>query len=274
MTNPFERHGIHRLSASSLNLARANTAAWLISYGYDVKQSANLPMMAGSVTEKAVEFGICNPDASIADCKSFAEKEWGTRTRLSGFKDTDRLAKLDTMIGYGSARKSYSGMVENAVKELRQYGVPTETQIKVETQLDGIPIPIIGFKDFSYDEHGLDVDLKTTGRMPTDMSADHQLQGAIYWRASNNRTQRFCYATKSEAKVLELEPYAANYAIAQATQIAHTLMRLLAISNDISEICALTIPDYDNFRWSPPTRAKAEEVWASIHQTEPRMSVA
>ena len=274
MTNPFERHGIHRLSASSLNLARANTAAWLISYGYDVKQSASLPMMAGSVTEQAVEFGIRNPDASIEACNDFARTEWGKRTRLGGFKEIDRQSKLDAMCGYGSARKSYPGMVENAVKELRQYGVPTETQIKVETQLDGIPIPIIGFKDFSYDKHGLDVDLKTTGRMPTDMSADHQLQGAIYWRASGNRTQRFCYATKSEAKVLELEPYAANYAIAQATQIAHTLMRLLAISNDISEICALTIPDYDNFRWSPPTRAKAEEVWASIHQTEPRMSVA
>ena len=106
------------------------------------------------------------------------------------------------------------------------------------------------------------------------MSADHQLQGAIYWRASGNRTQRFCYSTKSEAKVLELEPYAASQAIVEATQIAHTLMRLLSLSSDIAEICGVVIPDYSNFRWSPPTRGKAEEVWATIHQPEPQLSVA
>ena len=274
MTNAFERHGIHRLSASSLNMARANTAAWLISYGYDVKQTANLPMMAGSVVEHAVEYGICNPDASIEACNEKASKDWGRRTALGGFRDVDRKSKLDDIIGYGSARRSYPGMVENAVKELRQYGVPTECQIKVETQLDGIPVPIIGYKDFSYDAHGLDVDLKTTSRMPTDMSADHQLQGAIYWKASGNRTQRFCYSTKSEAKVLELEPHAAEAAIAEATQIAHILMRLLSVSNDIGEIVGLVIPDFSNFRWSPPTRAKAEEVWAAANQKQPPAMVS
>tara|TARA_R110001583_G_scaffold4244_5_gene24837 strand:- start:91 stop:969 length:879 start_codon:yes stop_codon:yes gene_type:complete len=269
-----ERYNRSHLSASALNLFASSVPLYFVQYHMGVYGPTNLAMIAGNVSERAVEYGIKNPEASMEKCRDVAVKGWQEETRQNPFNDKKKnlgtqekqQAKLDDVIGYGSVRKSYPGMVASAITELRKYGIPDDAQVKIETYLDGIPIPIIGFKDFSYDEHGIDIDLKTTGRMPVDMSADHQLQGAIYRKASGNRAQRFCYTTKSEAKVLELEADAANRAIGRATMIAHTIFRLLSISEDIEEIYGLMIPDYSNFRWSEPTRAKAEQVWSATSQ--------
>ncbi len=97
--------------------------------------------------------------------------------------------------------------------------------------------------------------------MPEDMSAEHQLQAAIYRKASGNRSQRFCYVTKADAKVLELTAEAGELQIAAATRIAHTLMKFLSLSNDWRELSQLTIPDYSNFRWGQRTREFAREIF-------------
>ena len=262
MSDIFRENGIERLSSSSLTSARRNLFKWCLTYGSrHLRDEPNLPMICGSVAEIAIEFGIKNPTATIEECNTKAREEYNRRTTLSGFTEEKRLAKMDDLCGYGTASRSYAGMVSNGVKALRPYGVPSETQVKIETTLAGIPIPIIGFKDFSYDEHGLDIDLKTTTRMPKEMSPDHQLQGAIYWRASNNRSQQFCYTTKSESKVLELDPYAAEMAIKEATAIAHTLKNLLEKFKTVDELTNYIIPDWSNFSWSAHSRAVAMNVW-------------
>ena len=261
MTNVFTDAGINRLSYSALEAIRQNFYEWLTQQADDVRGEPNLPMIAGSVAEKAIEFGLLMPDAKISMCEEIARKEFHHRTTFEGFSEDVRQARLDTLCGYGTASKSYPGMVANGVKALRPYGIPSDTQVRIETSLKGIPIPIIGFKDFSYDHHGIDIDLKTTSKMPKIMSPSHQLQGAIYWHASNNRTQRFCYVTKSEAKILELDTYAAEQAIHEATAIAHTLMRLLEKHKTLQELMKYIVPNWGDYRWSPQTRAKAMDVW-------------
>ena len=126
------------------------------------------------------------------------------------------------------------------------YGIPTapennERQHRIEIRLEGIPIPIIGYKDFAFDGHGLDVDLKTTARMPEDMSQEHQLQAAIYWKASGNRAQRFCYATKADHKVLELSAEAAQQQIETAT--ARGASALIGVSRVIETLFGMSKKD-------------------------------
>jgi aspartate oxidase len=54
-----------------------------------------------------------------------------------------------------------------------------------------------------FPEHGLVVDLKTTGRMPSTMSAEHQLQRAIYQKARGNQIVKFLYVTPKKTSMLE-----------------------------------------------------------------------
>lgn len=266
--NPFEQHGIAHLSASSLNSARSNQAYWLISYMGGIKDPANIAMHAGQAVEEAVALGLFHPGLPIEQCIDAAVKAYRQKTALGGYDQEIRESKLEEITGRAAEgrKKAFDGMVRNALTALRPYGAPTppengERQHKIEIRLEGIPVPIIGFKDFAFDGHGLDVDLKTTARMPEDMSPEHQLQAAIYWKASGNRSQRFCYATKSDHKVLELSADAAEAALKTATGLAHCLMRFLSQSKDWRELAGLLTPDYSNFRWGPLTRAAAQEIY-------------
>jgi len=265
--NPFARHGIQVLSASSLNLARSNLPLWVLQYLKRVKPRQNLPMIAGLAVEEGVTFGLESPEVPLSDCIERARSAYMRATALSGFDPEARIAKLSEIAGREpeGRKKGYPGMVANALEALRPYGRPSRPEDgqrhRIEIRLDGIPVPIIGYKDFAFDDHGLDVDLKTTGRLPSDMSPEHQLQGAIYRAASGNRAQRFAYVTKSDSVVLELTPEAAEAALETATGIAHCLMRFLSLSDDADELARLTIPDYANYRWDAGTTGAARELW-------------
>ena len=64
-------------------------------------------------------------------------------------------------------------------------------------------IPVIGFLDLVFPEAGLVIDLKTTGRCPSVMSAEHQLQRAIYQKAKGNQAVKFLYVTPKKTNLLE-----------------------------------------------------------------------
>ena len=266
--NAFERHGIDHLSASSLNAARSSLAYWLVHYRAKVRDPSNLSMLAGQVAEDAVSMALFDNTIPPEKCVELAKIDFLKGTTIGNYDPDDRQAKLEDIIGREAEgrKKAYPGFVRKAITALRPYGPPTvpeqgSKQHRIEIMLEGIPVPVIGFKDFAFDKLGLDVDLKTTGRMPEDMSQEHQLQAAIYRKASGNRAQRFCYVTKADAKVLELTAEAGELQIAAATRIAHTLMRFLSLSNDWRELVAITIPDYSNFRWGKNTREFARGIF-------------
>jgi len=60
---------------------------------------------------------------------------------------------------------------------------------------DGWELPIIGYTDLPFPKHGLVVDLKTTLKAPSEMSAAHNRQAAIYRQASGNSAVKFLYVT-------------------------------------------------------------------------------
>lgn len=266
--NPFENHGIKHLSASSLNLARHSLPLWLLHYLGGIKGAASMAMHAGQAIEDGVTQGLFHPGIPAEQCIETAIQSFRHKTALGGFDPEARDAKIEEIAGREAEgrKKAFDGFVRNALTALRPYGIPTRPenghrQHKIEVRLDGIPVPVIGFKDFAFESHGLDVDLKTTSRMPEDMSPDHQLQAAIYWRASGNRAQRFCYVTKADHKVLELSAESAQEAINTATGIAHNLMRFLSLSTDWRELAGYTIPDYSTYRWDPMTVGSARDIW-------------
>ena len=151
-----------------------------------------------------------------------------------------------------------------ALAELRQYGVPDKPengrQHKIEVQLDGIPVPAIGFLDLDFPTHGLLVDLKTTSRIPSEMSDAHSLQGGLYWKAKGNYQVRFAYVSAKKIAVYVLEEPGKH--VARATRTAQAIERFLSLSDDSEKLARCFMPDMSSFYWGDASaRALAHEIW-------------
>lgn len=191
--NGFEKHNIKHLSASSINLWTNAPDVWVASYLFGKRG----PMSAAAMR------GICTEDAVVAAL---------TGENKDGALDA-ALEKFDKSFPIGDEKTSKErAMIEPcldlALGELQQYGQPEFTEdgqqkISITAKTDEYEIPVIGFLDLVFPEHGLVIDLKTTGRMPSTMSAEHQLQRAIYQKARGNQAVKFLYVSPKKTNLLE-----------------------------------------------------------------------
>ncbi|MEM7398732.1 MAG: PD-(D/E)XK nuclease family protein [Pseudomonadota bacterium] len=245
--NGFKQHNIDHLSASSLNLYVAEPALWVMERLLGKRAPVGVRAHGGTATEAGVTHGLMKPGIPNVDCQEIALKEF---TRLTALSADHRKEK---------EREAIPAMVRNALKELRQYGKPSETQRKINLELDGVPVPFIGYIDYEYANHGLCVDLKTTMRMPSEIGASHARQGAIYGRATNFE-QRFAYTTPKKIQVYPLHDVADR--IAEIINIAQRMERFLSISKDAHELAGLICPNYESFYWNEATaRANGRDVY-------------
>ena len=192
--NGFEKHGIDHLSASNINLWANAPDVWVMQYLYG-KRTAMGP---------APWRGICVEDAVVEILLGGKETEALDRAME---KFNSRFMIADEAIAREADR--IAPMVRIAVAELQQYGKPEfpederQEKISITAKGDGWSIPVIGFLDLVYPNHGLVIDLKTTGRIPSAMSAEHQLQRAIYAKAKGNMAVKFLYVSEKKASLLE-----------------------------------------------------------------------
>ena len=254
--NGFNRHGISHLSASSINAYSTNQALW-IQERLLKKWSKPGPLaFRGSAVEDGVTHGLKNLSASTDDCAEIT------------FRTYDEKIGLDLDEKAASERKLLPGYVEEALKELRPYGTPSRCQDRINVEIEGVPVPFIGYTDYVFDNHGLIVDLKTTARLPSKVSDAHTRQGALYATAMGNFGMRFCYVKAAPGKsdgissrVYELDAATIATALYEIKQIAIRMERFLSISNDAEELAGLIVPDYGHFFWTQESRAEARSVF-------------
>lgn len=257
MNSSFERHGIEHLSASSLNLWAAQPALWIMERLLGRRTPPGIPAARGKAVEHGVHLGLTNPRLSIEECIEGAEREFIRQTALS----TDPRREDE--------RKKLGGWVRGALSELKQYGTPDGYQEKIEVRLDDVAVPLIGYIDWRFSDHGLIVDLKTTERFPSQIGDAHGRQGAVYASAHGNFGMRFAYAKpapgktdKRQVTVYEMSGDDISRHLSALRTIALSLGRFLAISNDSRELAGLIVPDFDAFWWSEPSaRAAGREVF-------------
>lgn len=253
----FAQHGIEHLSASSLNTWAAEPALWVLERLLERRSPESAIAVRGRAVEQGVNRGLFTPAMAVSDCVLVARTEF------------DRAMTLNFDERREDERNNLPGYVEHALAELRQYGVPTGYQERVEIRLDDVPLPIIGYIDWRFDQHGLIVDLKTSERLPSGISEAHGRQGAIYAKAHGNYGMRFAYAkpkaSKSDGRavvVYELTRDEVTRHLAALTQIALRLGRFLALSRDPHELAGLLCPNYEAFYWAnPATRANGAAVY-------------
>ena len=250
--NAFEKHGVSHLSASSVNLFIAQPALWCASYLLKRRTPVGPAAHRGTSIECGVEAGLFDPEMPVAECQKIAEEKFHSLTRLSS---DARIEK---------ERATIAPSVEIALAELRRYGIPDKPddgrQHKMEIMLEGVPVPIWGYLDFWWPQHGIIVDLKSTGRLPSKISEPHARQGSLYTGARSNQQVRMAYVSGKGIKVYVVED--AAHHLKTFVIAAQAIERLLSLSDDGEKLTRSLAPDLASFYWGDASaRALATEIW-------------
>lgn len=258
--NAFERHGITHLSASSVNLFIAQPALWACSYLMKKRTPVGPAAHRGTAIEAGVEAGLFDPEMPVGECQKVASAKFHSLTRLSA---DPRIEK---------EREAIEPSVAVALTELRQYGVPEQfdggRQHKLELVIPGVAVPVWGFLDFYWPDHGIILDLKTTARIPSEISDAHSRQGALYLRHGSNLQMRFGYVSSKKMTVYVLAD--ADRHLREFVQAAQAIERLLSLSDDGEALTRCFAPDLSSFYWGDATaRSLAHEIWGASPDSAP-----
>jgi hypothetical protein len=236
-----------RHSPSSLNIFAAEPAMFVLERILGEKQPVGVPAHRGVAVEDGVTHGLKDMMAPMRNCIDIALTKYDALTCLSG---DPRRSQYRTTIG---------DMVERAVTELRQYGMPSKTQGFVEWKPVGIELPIVGYFDYEWQQHGIIADLKTTEKMPSEIKTGHARQVALY-ALSDNIDARLIYVTPKKLNPYQLENVREHRMA--LLRIAQTVERFLALSDDPQFFISITMPDLDAFYWTnPQARQLAYTYW-------------
>jgi hypothetical protein len=259
--NAFEQHGIQHLSASSVNLFIAQPALWCASYLMKKRPPVGPAAHRGTAIECGVEAGLFDPDMPVAECQKAALGKFHALTRLSA---DARIEK---------ERELIAPSVEIALAELRQYGVPAKPeegarQHKLEIILEGCAVPVHGYLDFFWPDHGIIGDLKSTSRIPSEIGDAHARQGALYSRHGANTQVRMIYVSSKKLTAYVVDDIPRH--IASFVQAAQAIERLLSLSTDPEEITRCFAPDLSSFYWGDQSaRRIAQEIWGTAPNDAP-----
>ena len=165
-------------------------------------------------------------------------------------------------------------LVRGACEELKDYKL-LNYQEKVKGNIDGYECH--GFTDFVLKKKDSDekfiVDLKTTGRTPSNLNTAHARQISIYSKIMNCDAQLLYLIPhkKTDRKTKEVT-YTSNAIwveiedkqkfLDSAVAILRAMDMLLYNCNDKFEVAKMFYPDVDDWTWNTPTLIEArKKVW-------------
>ena len=235
--NGFQKHGIKHLSPSSINLWTNAPDVWVAQYLFGMRG----PMSAAAMR------GICTEDAVVAVLQG-KNADGALDAALEKFDQTFPIGDEKTT----KERAMIQPCMELAVQELEQYGEPEfpeegQEKISITAKTDDYEIPVIGYLDLVFPKHGVVIDLKTTGRCPSVMSAEHQLQRAIYQKAKGNQIVKFLYVTPKKTNLLEDGDPSE---ILRRTKIQITRMERFLRSGNARDVASVIPVNPNTFYWN------------------------
>ncbi len=119
------------------------------------------------------------------------------------------------------------------------------TQIRIETRLDDVDRPFVGYVDFAFMDPPLDMDTKTTEACPSAPRPDDVRQVAIYEKA-RGRSQALLYLTPKKHAFYQIEPEQLDKARTEMSRAAQSLERFLELMPD-RETAIHSLPQSDHF---------------------------
>jgi len=245
--NPFEAHGIEHLSPSSCNTFIASPAMFVLQKCLKRSMPVGAAAFRGTAVEHGVSLGLNG--TSEADAIKAAQDNFSALSALSSDPRRDKEAD------------SIADMVKVALAELRGYGPPTSSQGHVSYDVEGLAVPLIGYYDFEWENHGVLTDLKTSHALPSAIKINHARQVALYRAArGDNLSARVTYVTSKKSATYALENPREH--IATLGKIALAVQKFLSVSSDPMELASMVVPDVDSFYFNDPaSRQAAFDIW-------------
>lgn len=240
--HPFSRYGIEHLSCSSLNLWRASPGIWALRYIAKMKDKGNPAMWRGSAVENGLAAMLRGSKVDSA-CK-IAEQAFDLNSQGELTEDNE------------GERDLISPMLQQCVG----WKPPSDlaaTQIRVEHYLDDIPVPLVGFLDFSF-QCGTDVDLKTTKACPSNPRPDHVRQVSLY-RAARKRKGGVLYVTGKRWAYFDINDDVMERAIGDLQSDALCLLNFLSRCDGKQDVLRSLPIDWDSF-YAPKTKIPLTEI--------------
>ena len=239
--NPFADHGVEYLSPTSINKFRKNPAKWLVNIAGYKDRFYSPAMSYGTCIEQGITHGCFDHNASVDDCINATDLEY--KKIYNKIIETKADYDFDACT---KKREMTRDTIEAMLPLFRSFGTPTDAQLRVEHEIDDLPIPMIGYIDLLYKDCVRDI--KTTGIQPKPKK-DYQYQLSFYAKATGVTPIVDCIyslKTKKELQSFEVSDIEKNWN--EIKRIANKMMRLLSLSSDISEVCYLSClePDISN----------------------------
>ena len=199
--------------------------------------------------------GICTEDAVVAVLQG-KNADGALDAALEKFDQTFPIGDEKTT----KERAMIQPCMELAIQELEQYGEPEfpeegQEKISITAKTDDYEIPVIGYLDLVFPKRGVVIDLKTTGRCPSVMSSEHQLQRAIYQKAKGNQVVKFLYVTPKKTNLLEDGDPSE---ILRKTKIQITRMERFLRSGNARDVASVIPVNPNTFYWNGAEEIREE----------------
>jgi hypothetical protein len=237
--NPFHAHGIEHLSASQLTSFASDPSFWFAQKVLGLRTPASFAMERGKAVETGIVAGL--KGASIEEAQQIALRAFDEAGQYGGLTgDADK------------EREAVPGMVDQGIAALIEYGVPDfpeDGQHKITFDIrfgdgDDDKIPLIGFLDLVYEDRIIDI--KSTLRVPSEMSFSHRIQAAIYAKEAGNRDLAFCYISPKKSSLLRPADIAGDQQLVRA--IVKRMAAFLSLGD--SETLRASVPIvFDSWSW-------------------------
>lgn len=245
MGNPFQKHGLDHLSPSALNCYAEQPAFWLLKYLYGYRDDGSPAAWRGSAVEAGLDHWLYRKNESDPLAAAF------TRFELDAMGLCDDATDRE--------RNRIAPMLAQAIGRMGDRPPPTVRQLAVEYWFDGIEIPIVGKIDYEWEEFG--TDLKTAGRMPSQISSGHARQISLY-QAARRKPYNILYVTTAKAEFKSLSKEETEESLKRLEWYAHKLRGVLAMFSEKSDLAGVFVPDFDHYFWrNEESRIAASEVW-------------
>jgi hypothetical protein len=269
LSNPFKRHRIDHLSASSINQFIMSPAKFILTVSGYRDEFGSPAMWRGIAVEEGIVTGLKDRRLSLRSIHEVA------RNRFIKLKDDYIHAERDKPISTYDMENMVNRMdkelkalpvyLEASVPYFRDLGKPTDYQKKIELELEGIPVPIIGYTDLQYkSEAGNQIvrDIKTVAKLPSKNRSTVERQLAIYAMAEN-AVPIVDYVCSSRGGLVESRPVENIEQTKKEIIIAvRAMAKLLSLSEDVSEIAQFIYPNFDDWIWSKNEIKQAKKLWS------------
>jgi hypothetical protein len=119
--------------------------------------------------------------------------------------------------------------------------IPLQRQARIDLRIPGISVPLIGFADYLWPDHG--TDLKTTWRMPSKPDPSHVEQVACY-SMFHGVPFSLTYVTNKRWTRYEITPTVASEAYDRVIENAHAIAPCWRMSAMATMHFSMFSPDY------------------------------